>query len=74
VVIRFRRPNASCVQGAAGRVTAPDTAALELRRTTCTDGFGRDGGPVCTLRFAAPRRLVMVCGQGGSRTVLSRVR
>ncbi len=74
VVIRFARPNASCVQGAAGRVTAPDTATLEPRRTSCTDGFVRDGGPACTLRLASPPRLVMVCGQGGSRSVLNRVR
>jgi hypothetical protein len=73
VVIRFRRANASCVQGMGGRVTAPGVATLEARRTTCTDGFVRDGGSACTLRLASPRRLTLTCAQGGLTKVLQRV-
>jgi hypothetical protein len=73
-VIRFARPNASCVQGAAGRVVAPGVATLEHRRLTCTDGFVQDGGPTCTLRLTAPRRLVVTCAHNGFRNVLRRVR
>lgn len=72
-IVRFARPNATCVQGAAGRVIAPGVATLEPRRTTCTDGFVQDGGPACTLRLASPRRLVVTCAHNGFRNVLRRV-
>jgi hypothetical protein len=74
VVIRFARPNATCVQGAAGRVTAPGVATLEARRTTCTDGFVQQGGPACTLRLAPRQRLVVSCAHNGWRNVMRRVR
>lgn len=71
---RFARGRATCMEGAAGRVTAPDTATLEGRRVTCTDGTEQAGGGACTLVLTAPDRMTVTCaGEAGTR-VLRKVR
>lgn len=65
---RFTRGRTTCMEGAAGRATAPDTASLEARRVTCSGGTEQAGGGACTLNLTAPDRMTVTCaGEAGPR-------